>query len=56
LLNEDGKKIKTLCKNKLKEAGVIREKISLEGLLNGNYSIQINVESATRLLPLIINK
>ncbi len=56
LLNEEGKKIKTFCKNKIKEAGVIREKISLDGLLNGNYSIQINVESATRLLPLIINK
>lgn len=56
LLNEEGEKIKTLCKNKFKEAGVIREKISLNGLLNGNYSIQINVESASRLLPLIINK
>jgi hypothetical protein len=56
LLNEDGEKIKTLCKNKLKEAGVIREIISLNGLQNGNYSIQINVESASRLLPLIINK
>jgi hypothetical protein len=56
LLNEDGKKIKTLCKNKLKEAGVIRELISLQGISNGKYSIQINVESASRLLPLIINK
>ena len=56
LLNEDRKKIKTLCKNKFKEAGVIREKISLNGLLNGKYLIQINVDSATRLLPLIINK
>ena len=56
LLNEEGKKIKTLCKNKFIEAGVIREKISLNGLQNGNYSIQINVESASRLLPLIINK
>jgi hypothetical protein len=56
LFNEEGKKIKTLCKNKFKEAGVIREKISLNGLQNGNYSIQINAESASRLLPLIINK
>jgi len=56
LLNEEGKKIKTLCKNKFKEAGVIREKISLQGISNGKYSIQINVESASRLLPLIINK
>jgi hypothetical protein len=56
LLNEDGEKIKTLCKNKLKEAGVIRELISLRGISNGKYSIQINVESASRLLPLIINK
>jgi hypothetical protein len=56
LFNEEGKKLKTLCKNKFKEAGVIREKISLNGLQNGNYSIQINVESASRLLPLIINK
>jgi len=56
LLNEDGEKIKTLCKNKFKEAGVIREKISLQGISNGKYSIQINVESASRLLPLIINK
>jgi hypothetical protein len=56
LLNENGEKIKTLSKNKLKEAGVIRELISLQGISNGKYSIQINVESASRLLPLIINK
>lgn len=56
LFNEEGKKLKTLCKNKFKEAGVIREKISLQGISNGKYSIQINAESASRLLPLIINK